>query len=68
MAMKKAPRKSGAVLHVHKHLYQGDGIPDHTGEDRCDLDGLRRNHPVHQLDPVDPEAAEVSQRITGERE
>lgn len=63
---KKQPKKTGAVLNIHKHLYQGDGIPDHTGEDRCELEGLRRDHPVHQLDPVDPDVAEVGRRITGE--
>lgn len=66
MAKKKA-RRSGAVLRVPKHLYQGDGIPDHRGEDRCEVCGLGRRHAVHQLEPVDPEVGEVSQRITGER-
>ena len=65
MARRKEPRKAGAVLRVAKHPYLGDGVPDHTGEDRCQLDGLRRSHPVHQLEPVDEDTAELERRIAG---
>jgi hypothetical protein len=64
---KKKAKVEGAALTVHKHLYQGDGIPDHRGEDRCGTCGLDEAHRVHQLEPVDPAAAELGQRITGER-
>lgn len=64
---KKKVELSGAALQVHKHLYRGDGTRDHRGEDRCADCGLAQTHRVHQLDPVDPEVAETSQRIVGER-
>lgn len=63
----KQLRVEGAARTVHKHPYRPDGIWDHRGEDRCEDCGLARVHRVHQLEPVDPEVAETSQRITGER-
>lgn len=65
--MPKKVKLSGAALQVHKHVYRGDGVRDHRGEDRCGDCGLAWTHRVHQLDPVDPAAVEVQQRITGER-
>lgn len=71
MATKK-PKKSGAVLHVHKHPYVGDGVTDHRGHDRCADCGLDEGHAVHQPDPVDPSivaaALERDAEILGERE
>lgn len=60
-------RRQGAVLSVHKHPYRGDGVADHRGEDRCADCGLPKAHAVHRLEPVAPEVAETTERITGER-
>jgi hypothetical protein len=67
MAAKRKPLVSGAALHVHKHVYVGDGVRDHRDRDRCRDCGLDVDHRVHQLEPVDPEVAEATGRITGER-
>lgn len=67
MAAKKRPKLTGAAIQLPKHLYRGDGIKDHRGEDRCRDCGLGRGHRVHELEPVDPEVAEATHRITGER-
>lgn len=50
------------------HTYRGDGIPDHHGEDRCLDCRLGRRHPVHVLPLVDPDVAQVQQRILGEHD
>jgi len=65
---KKKVELAGAALQVHKHPYRGDGTRDHRGDDRCADCGLAQGHRVHQLEPVHPDAAEVSRRIVGERE
>lgn len=65
---KKQTKLSGAALQVHKHPYRGDGVRNHRGEDRCGDCGLAETHRVHRLDPVDPEVAETTSRITGEKE
>ena len=64
---RKQSKVTGAALHVRKHPYVGDGIRDHRGEDRCAECGLGRGHRVHALEPVDPQVAETSRRIVGER-
>lgn len=43
------------------------GVRDHRGEDRCGDCGLPETHRVHRLERVDPEVAETTSRITGER-
>lgn len=67
MATKRQPRLRGARVQLPRHLYLGDGVPDHRGDDRCRDCGLRRGHVVHELEPVDPDTAEAGRRITGER-
>jgi hypothetical protein len=67
-AGKRRPR--GAVRIVQPHHFAGDGQPDHRGRERCRHCQLGEQHPVHpdELPEPDPGAAEISRRITGERE
>lgn len=65
---KKKDELIGAALQVRKHPYRGDGVRDHRGEDRCEDCGLAKGHRVHRLERVDPEVAQTTSRITGERE
>jgi hypothetical protein len=58
--------KRGAVTQVRRHLYQDDGSRDHRNRGRCELCALPEANPVHQVEPIDPEAIEWSHRITGE--
>lgn len=48
------------------HLYVGDGIYDHKGQDRCVTCGLPKDRDVHELPPTEPDVRAVEARRVGE--
>ena len=48
------------------HPYAGDGVPDHTGRDRCAVCGLPQTHKLHNLAETPAEVKAIEARRLGE--
>lgn len=51
---------------IKKHLYQGDGIPDHRGDDRCEVCKLPKRTCPNTLPETSADVREAEARRMGE--